>query len=50
MPKAKPDPFELVKAAVSQAAIDLTAKRIDKIKENAEKKMDSKFGNAWRKL
>lgn len=50
MPKAKPDPFQLVKAAVSQAAIDLTAKRIDKIKKNAEKKMDSKFGNAWRKL
>lgn len=50
MPKAKPDPFQLVKAAVDDAAIKLADNRIRKIKENAEKKMDSKFGNAWRTL
>ena len=50
MPKAKPDPFQLVKAAVEDAAINLTANRIAKIKENAENKMNAKFGNAWRDL
>jgi|SRR5210317_2255900 len=50
MPKAKPDPFELVKSSVEEAAKSLTAKRITKIKENAEKKMNNKYGNAWRDL
>jgi hypothetical protein len=50
MPKAKPDPFELVKSAVASAAVGLAVERIQKIKDNAENKMQSKYGNAWRDL
>lgn len=48
--KAKPDPFEVVKDKVDEAAINLTEKRIQTIKNNAEKKMNNKYGNAWREL
>jgi hypothetical protein len=50
MPEAKPNPFELVKASVDEAAKSLTVKRITKIKDNAEKNMNNKYGNAWRDL